>query len=62
MCRDVPHVIAARRAGDPSRLVASNAKARGSLGWTPRYSTLDTIVSTAWAWHKKHPKGYGDTE
>jgi UDP-glucose 4-epimerase len=59
MGRDVPHVIAPRRAGDPSRLVASNAKARESLGWTPRHSDLDTIVATAWAWHKTHPKGYG---
>jgi UDP-glucose 4-epimerase len=60
--RDVPHEVAPRRAGDPSRLVASSAKARAELAWTPRYSSLDTIVATAWAWHKQHPKGYGTDE
>jgi len=60
--RDVPHEFVPRRAGDPSRLVASNAKARASLGWTPRLSDLDAIVRTAWAWHQRHPKGYGTTE
>lgn len=57
--RDVPHVFAPRRAGDPSRLVASSARARTALGWTPRHSNIDTIVATAWGWHEKNPKGYG---
>lgn len=60
--REVPHVFGPRRAGDPSRLVASNAKARQVLGWTPRFGDLDTIVATAWAWHQKNPKGYGTDE
>jgi len=60
--RDVPHVFAPRRPGDPSRLVASSALARAALGWTPRYGDLDTIVATAWAWHQAHPKGYGTDE
>lgn len=60
--RDVPHVFGPRRAGDPSTLVASNARARQVLGWTPRLGELDTIVATAWAWHQKHPKGYGTDE
>ena len=57
--KDVPHVFAPRRAGDPSRLVASSARARTALGWTPRLSDIDTIVTTAWGWHEKNPKGYG---
>ncbi len=60
--KDVPHVFAPRRAGDPSRLVASSARARASLGWNPVHSDLDTIVATAWAWHEKNPKGYGTDE
>lgn len=60
--RDVPHVFGPRRAGDPSKLVASNARARQVLGWTPRFGELDTIVATAWAWHQKHPKGFGTDE
>lgn len=54
----VPHTIGPRRPGDPARLVASNAKIRRDLGWTPKASDLDTIVRTAWAWHERHPRGY----
>jgi UDP-glucose 4-epimerase len=50
---------APRRAGDPATLVASSERARERLGWTPRYPELDTIVSTAWNWHRRHPRGYG---
>ncbi len=53
-------VAAPRRAGDPATLVASSAKARAALGWTPRFPTIDAIVRTAWDWHRKHPDGYGD--
>ncbi len=60
--RPVPHTVAARRAGDPSRLVATSSCARTELGWTPRYGDLDTIVSTALAWHQAHPQGYGSPE
>jgi UDP-glucose 4-epimerase len=49
----------ARRAGDPPRLVAANAKAREGLGWVPEKS-LDEIVADAWAWHSAHPAGYDD--
>jgi len=42
-----------RRAGDPAVLVASSAKAIRELGWKPRYTQLDEIVRTAWAWHQK---------
>ena len=48
----------ARRPGDPAILVASSARIREELGWTPRYPDLDTIVSTAWEWHRKHPRAY----
>ncbi len=43
--------VGPRRAGDPPALVASNAKAREVLGWTPKRSDIDTIVADAWAWH-----------
>lgn len=56
--RSVPHTVGPRRAGDPSRLVASSARARAELGWTPRYGALETIVRTAWQWHTSHPQGY----
>ena len=50
--------IAARRAGDPAILCASSALARRELGWTPRFDAIDTIVGTAWNWHRTHPDGY----
>jgi len=40
----------ARRAGDTPVLIAQNKDAAAELSWVPRYSDLDTIVSTAWRW------------
>jgi UDP-arabinose 4-epimerase len=51
--RAVPHTISPRRAGDAVALYADNSKARRELGWTPKLSDLDTVVSTAWAFHRK---------
>jgi len=58
--RNVVSVDSPRRPGDPARLVASSEKIRKELGWTPRYPDLETIIQTAWEWHRKHPKGYND--
>lgn len=55
----IPAEIVPRRAGDPARLVASSEKARKVLGWDPKYDDLETIISSAWKWHKNHPDGYG---
>ena len=49
---------AARRPGDPARLVSSSDKILRELGWIPKYPELMTIIQTAWEWHKKHPNGY----
>ena len=49
--RRVPIHEAPRRAGDPPELVADAAKAKELLGWRPRYSSLESIVQTAWNWH-----------
>lgn len=51
--REVPRVIADRRPGDPPSLVASADKAKRVLGWEPRQSDLDTILTTAWAWFQQ---------
>ena len=56
----IPAVEKPRRPGDPPKLVASAQKAIRELGWKPKYPKLEDIVGTAWAWHKKHPTGYGD--
>jgi UDP-glucose 4-epimerase len=56
----IPAIEKPRRPGDPPKLVASAAKAIRELGWKPAYPTLEDIIKTAWAWHKKHPQGYPD--
>jgi len=49
----IPAEVHPRRSGDPAVLVASSEKAIRELGWKPKYTELDEIVRTAWAWHKK---------
>jgi UDP-glucose 4-epimerase len=49
----------ARRAGDPAVLVASSHRIMKELGWQPKYHDLETIVQTAWDWHRRHPQGFG---
>ncbi len=45
--------VAARRAGDPARLVADATLARKELGWRPRFDELETIVRHAWEWERR---------
>ncbi len=52
--------ILPRRPGDPAELVADSTRLQNEFGWTPRLSSLDTIVGSAWRWHQPHSKGYGD--
>jgi UDP-glucose-4-epimerase GalE len=56
--RDVPWTLAPRRPGDPAALYAAADKARKELGWTPKLGDLESIVRTAWDWHRTHPRGY----
>ncbi|MCY1457395.1 UDP-glucose 4-epimerase [compost metagenome] len=53
--RDIYISEAARRAGDPPRLVADARRANSLLGWQPQYNTLEQIVTHAWEWEKKYP-------
>lgn len=53
-----PVVFGERRPGDADELIADSSKIVKELGWEPKYSYLETIVKTAWQWHKNHPKGY----
>ena len=54
----IPAVDAPRRPGDPATLVASADRARSVLGWSPRYTTLESMIKTAWAWRKNRPRPY----
>ena len=50
--------IGKRRMGDPAILTASSDKAHNILHWQPKMHDLQTIIATAWNWHKNHKKGY----
>src|SRR5215475_3128500 len=54
----IPVVESPRRPGDPPVLVASSEKISKELGWKAKYATLESIIQTAWEWHRAHPNGY----
>ncbi len=50
--RAVPYSIGPRRAGDCTLLVSGSVRAKEELGWTPKRSTLETMITDAWRWHQ----------
>jgi UDP-glucose 4-epimerase len=55
--RRIPYDIRPRREGDVAVLLASKDKAERVLGWRPRLSSLETIIETAWNWHRSKRAG-----
>jgi UDP-glucose 4-epimerase len=56
--RTVEYREGPRRRGDVPVLLASKARAEKWLGWRPRHSDLETMIRTAWEWHRsRHPRG-----
>jgi UDP-glucose 4-epimerase len=49
----VRRVLRPRRAYDVAILVADSGRLRETLGWRPRFSELETIVSDALAWERQ---------
>lgn len=58
----IPTIMGARREGDPAMLVASSEAIKSELGWSPKYPDIDSIIQTAWDWHKAHPHGYASDD
>lgn len=52
--REIKIKIAPKRSGDPAEIFADNKKAKRLLGWIPKYSNLETIITTALKWHIKN--------
>ncbi len=50
---DFEVAFAARRPGDPARIVAASDRIRATLNWQPQYDDLATIVGHALAWERK---------
>jgi UDP-glucose-4-epimerase GalE len=53
--KKITYTTMPRRKGDVPVLLASKEKAAAVLGWELEHSSLDTIIETAWDWHKKQP-------
>lgn len=51
--RPVPRQNKPRRPGDPPILFADASRAQALLEWKPTHSSIDSIVSTATAWHMR---------
>ncbi|MGD1030879.1 MAG: UDP-glucose 4-epimerase GalE [Opitutaceae bacterium] len=49
-----------RRPGDPPALYADSSKAQRELAWKIKFPDIDSIVATAWRWHRAHPDGFAD--
>jgi UDP-glucose-4-epimerase GalE len=62
----IPVIHAPRRPGDPPALIADPKLGQSFLGWKPVNSDLNTIVQTAWQWHRTRlspaPDGGGARE
>jgi UDP-glucose 4-epimerase len=56
--RKVPVDFGPRRPGDPPKLGADATLARTTLGWVPKFDSIETIIETAWRWHSTHPHGF----
>lgn len=54
----IPAIEAPRRPGDLPVLIADSAKISAELGWQAEYKSLESIIQTAWNWHRRHPNGY----
>lgn len=50
--------IEKQRPSDVPILIADVKKANKELKWKPKHSDINTIIETAWLWHKSHPNGY----
>jgi UDP-glucose 4-epimerase len=53
--KPVPHSFGPRRDGDPAQLIADSGKLRERLGWVPKFTNLDEIISSAWAFESSQP-------
>ncbi|OKH56293.1 UDP-glucose 4-epimerase GalE [Calothrix sp. HK-06] len=54
--KEIKAIECERRPGDPPALIGSGDKARQTLGWEPKYSSIEDILTHAWAWHQKRHK------
>ena len=56
--RTVPVRFGERRSGDAVALWADPSRAKTQLGWEAKHRDPEAIISSAWRWMQKHPRGY----
>lgn len=54
--RDVAVEIGSRRVGDPPYLVGNAQRIQSELKWSPHFTSLESILKTAWDWQLKGKK------
>jgi len=59
--REIPYVIAPRRAGDLAVSFADPSKAKRLLGWQTELSLFD-MCRDSWNWQSQNPNGYRKSE
>ena len=52
--KDITIRIGPRREGDPPVLVADARRIQRDIAWSPKHSSLETLISNAWTWHQKN--------
>lgn len=52
--RSLSVVEVERRPGDANELVADVSRIKSELGFDPKHSDIETIISSAWKWHNKN--------
>ncbi len=57
--KDIPYVIAPRRAGDIAECYADPSLAKRELGWSAKYD-IARMCEDGWRWQSNNPDGYGD--
>ena len=50
--RHVPVIAGDRREGDCTKLVSGSELAQVDLGWEPKRSSLEVMITDAWRWHQ----------
>jgi len=51
--KPIKRILQPKNPNEPFKLIADSTEAQKTLEWTPTLSDLETIVSTAYRWHKR---------
>ncbi|MDA9371003.1 UDP-glucose 4-epimerase GalE [Gammaproteobacteria bacterium] len=49
---DINYLVKERRQGDPEKLVGDAQLAKNILGWAPDFTSIESIIPSAWKWEQ----------